>query len=67
MAWATIISQLISAVLTVWALMTCDDIYRLELKKLKIDFRMMKRILNMGIRAAYSSRLLSSNVIVQAM
>ncbi len=66
-AWATIISQLISAVLTVWALMTSDDIYRLELKKLKIDFRMMKRILNMGIPSGIQQSIISlSNVIVQA-
>ena len=42
-AWATIISQFVSAVLVMSALMRTKDIYRLELRKIKIDKRMMKR------------------------
>ena len=40
-AWATIISQFVSAVLVMSALMRTKDIYRLELRKIKIDKRMM--------------------------
>ena len=48
-AWATIISQFVSAVLVMSALMRTKDIYRLEVRKIKIDKRMMKRILRLGI------------------
>lgn len=66
-AYATIISQFVSAALVLRALMTTDDIYRLELKKIKIDKRMMKRILRLGIPSGIQQSIISfSNVIVQA-
>lgn len=66
-AYATIISQLVSAILAILALMKTDDIYRLELKKIKIDFRMMKRVLKLGIPSGIQQAIISlSNVIVQA-
>lgn len=66
-AYATVISQLISALLTMKALMQTEDIYRLELKKIKIDVRMMKRILELGIPSGIQQSIISlSNVIVQA-
>ena len=66
-AWATIISQLVSAVLVMAALMRTDDIYRLEIKKIRIDRRMMKRILRLGIPSGIQQSIISlSNVVVQA-
>lgn len=66
-AYATVISQLISALLTMGAMMRTKDIYRLELKKIGIDFRMMKRILKLGIPSGVQQSIISlSNVIVQA-
>lgn len=66
-AYATVISQIVSAVLTMAALMRTDDIYRLELKKLKLDIRMMKRVLKLGIPSGVQQSVISlSNVIVQA-
>lgn len=66
-AYATIIAQMISALLALRALMKTDDIYRLDLKKLKIDRRMMRRILNLGIPSGVQQSIISlSNVIVQA-
>lgn len=66
-AYATVISQMISAVLTIAAMMRTDDIYRLELKKLKIDSRMMKRVLTLGVPSGIQQSIISlSNVIVQA-
>lgn len=66
-AYATVISQIVSAVLTMSALMRTDDIYRLELKKLKLDILMMKRVLKLGIPSGVQQSVISlSNVIVQA-
>lgn len=66
-ACATVISQFIAAALTMLAMMRTKDSYRLELKKLKIDIRMMKRILKVGIPSGVQQSIISlSNVIVQA-
>lgn len=66
-AFATILSQAFSAVLVIATLMRDRDIYTLELKKIRIDGRMMKRILNMGIPSGLQSAIISlSNVVVQA-
>lgn len=66
-AYATVISQMISAVLTMAAMMRTEDIYRLELKKIKIDYRMMKRVLKLGVPSGVQQSVISlSNVIVQA-
>lgn len=66
-AWATIISQLVSAILVMSALMRTKDIYRLEIKKIRIDKRMMKRILKIGIPSGIQQSIISlSNVVVQA-
>lgn len=66
-ALATILSQGISAVLVVNALVKDRDIYTLHVKKIRIDVRMMKRILNIGIPTGIQSAIISlSNVIVQA-
>lgn len=65
--YATIIAQAVSAVLAILALMGTKDIYRVELKKISIDHRMMKRILAIGIPSGLQQSIISlSNVIVQA-
>lgn len=64
---ATILSQLLSAVLVLSALMRSRDMYRLELKKLHIDTRMLRRIIRIGFPAGMESVLYSlSNIIVQS-
>lgn len=66
-AFATILSQAFSAVLVLATLMRDRDIYTLYLKKIRIDRRMMKRILVMGIPSGIQSAIISfSNVVVQA-
>lgn len=66
-ALATIISQLVSAVLIIWSLMKTKDIYKLNIKELKIDNRMLKRIVRIGIPAGMQSVMYSgANIIVQA-
>ena len=66
-ALATITSQLLSAVLVVLALMKTDDMYKLEWKKVRIDQRMLQRIVRIGIPAGMQSVMYKiSNVIIQA-
>ncbi len=65
--YATIIAQAVSAVLAFFALVRTKDSYRVELKKIAIDKRMMKRILAIGIPSGIQHSIISlSNVIVQA-
>ena len=66
-ALATITSQLLSAVLVVLALMKTDDMYKMEWKKVRIDQRMLQRIVRIGIPAGMQSVMYNiSNVIIQA-
>ena len=66
-ALATITSQHLSAVLVVLARMKTDDMYKLEWKKVRIDQRMLQRIVRIGIPAGMQSVMYNiSNVIIQA-
>ena len=66
-AIATISSQLLSAILVVRALMKTDDMYKLEWNKVRIDRRMLQRIVRIGIPAGMQSIMYNiSNVIIQA-
>lgn len=65
--FATIIAQGVSACLVIKKLVKSDEMYRLELKKIKIDKRMAKRIISLGIPSGLQSSVVSlSNVVVQA-
>ena len=65
-AIATIISQYISALAVVLVLMSRKDrCYNLDLKKLRIEPRLLKRILRFGLPIAFQSSLFSiSNIII---
>jgi putative MATE family efflux protein len=66
-ALATILSQAVSAVLVVLCLCKSTDIYRLELKKIRFDFAILKNMIRIGIPAGLQSVMYSlSNVIIQA-
>ena len=66
-ALATTISQILSAGLIIRALMKREDACRLELKKLHIYGRQLKRILQIGFPAGVQGSLFSaSNVIIQS-
>ena len=66
-ALATIISQYISAVLVLLALIRDDGIMHLDLKALSLDWRTVKRILRVGLPAGLQSTLFSiSNVVIQS-
>ena len=66
-ATATIISQYISAIVILALLMRTDESYRLEIKSLRIDPQMLKRILTVGVPSGIQSAFFSlSNMLVQS-
>lgn len=66
-AWATIISQAISAVLVVHALMRRTDAAKLCLNKLRIYREQILKIIRLGLPAGIQGSLFSiSNVIIQS-
>lgn len=65
-ALATILSQLLSAVLVILVLMRTRDMHHLELKRIGFDVRMFKRIIRIGFPAGLQSVMYSfSNIIIQ--
>lgn len=66
-ALATILSQLVSAVLVVITLLRCKDSYQLIPAKVKLDMNMLQRIIKIGLPAGLQSVMYSfSNIIIQA-
>lgn len=66
-AWATVISQTVSAVLVLRHLTKADPLYRLELRRLRIYPAALRRILYIGVPAGIQSAMYSvSNLIIQA-
>ena len=66
-ACATIISQAISAILVVWALMHRKDAARLQLKKMRIYKTQIQKIIRLGLPAGIQGSLFSiSNVLIQS-
>ena len=66
-ALATVISQAVSAALTVMALLKTNSVCRLELHKLRIDGSALKQILRIGIPSGIQGTLFSfSNAVVQS-
>ncbi len=65
-AWATIIAEFLSAVLTWIALVKADGPYKMEVRKLAIDRPILKELLRLGLPSAIQSGITSfSNVFVQ--
>ena len=65
--FATVIAQAVSSVLVVMALMRTKESHRLILSKIRIDKKMMNRILKLGIPSGIQQSIISlSNVVVQA-
>ena len=66
MAYATIIAQAVSAILTMIVLVRYDGSIRLELRKLRFHWDMLKKIVSVGIPAALQMAITAfSNVFVQ--
>ena len=66
-ALAAILSQLVSAVLVIIVLVRSEDVYRLIISEIRLHFRMVKRIIQIGFPAGLQSAMYSiSNVIIQS-
>lgn len=66
-AYATMIAQALSAILTVRQLCISTEMYKLELKKIKIHKDIFKLILKIGFPSACQNAIVSfSNVVVQS-
>ena len=66
-AIATIVSQLVSAVLVVLQLLRTKDSYRLVIRKIRLNLFMVMRIVRIGLPAGLQSVMYSaSNIIIQS-
>ena len=66
-AYATVLSQLLSAVLTLYVLTKTDAPYAIRWRKLRISYTEFKRILSIGLPTSIQQAVTSfSNVFVQA-
>lgn len=66
-AIATIVSQLVSAVLVVLQLLHTKDSYRLVIRKIRLNLFMVMRIVRIGLPAGLQSVMYSaSNIIIQS-
>ncbi len=66
-ALATVISQLVSAGLCFLRLLKTEDVYRLQIKKLRVDGPMLLKILRIGIPSGIQQSIISlANVVVQS-
>ncbi len=66
-AWATMISQAISAILVILTLSRTEEVYRLNFKEFKIDFKILGKILSLGVPGGLQMSITSfSNVFVQS-
>ncbi len=65
-AWATVISQVLAAGLTIAALMRTDEVYKLFLRKIRIKKEILIKILKLGIPAGLQTSVISlSNILIQ--
>lgn len=66
-AIATVICQVISVILTFAALMRTTDCYRVVIRWLRIDWRLLKSMLQIGLPVGFQSTLYSiSNILIQS-
>ncbi len=66
-AFATILAQAISAFLILKALITTDEMYRLSLRKIRVDADKAIRIIRVGLPAGFQGMIFSfSNVLIQS-
>lgn len=66
-AWATLLAQAISALLTMLLLVKTNMEYRVQLRHIRFDFLMLKDIIRIGLPSGIQNAIVSfSNVIVQS-
>lgn len=66
-AWATIISQYLSAVMVTICLLRSEDCIRLTLRRIRIHWARLKEIVRVGLPAGFQGALFAlSNVLIQS-
>ena len=66
-AYATIISQFVSGIIIFWLLFRSNEVHSLRWREMKIDTRILRRIIAVGFPAGFQMAVTSfSNVFVQA-
>ena len=66
-AFATILSQFVSAVLCLRRLMRSPEEYRVSVKKIRFDFSMLRQIIQNGLPAGLQNSIIAlANVVVQS-
>ena len=66
-AFATVLSQVFSAICVIWILCHEEDEFRLDFRKLRIDRAIFPRIIKIGIPAGFQAMLFSfSNMLIQS-
>lgn len=66
-AIATVISQFVSAILAFIKLTRIDESYKIWIRRIKIDFNMLKKLMKMGIPTGIQNSVIAlANVIVQS-
>lgn len=66
-AWATVLSQLLSAILAFVKLTRVDGVYKVDIKKIGFNIPMLKKLLRMGIPSGVQNSVVGfANVIVQS-
>lgn len=66
-ALATILSQLVSAILVMFVLMRTKESYQVSLKKIRFDGTILKHVFRIGLPAGFQSAMYSiSNIIIQS-
>ncbi len=66
-ALATILSQFLSVVLCMWRLVRSDDVYRINLKEIRLHRRMLKQIVHIGLPTGMQNSIISlANIVVQS-
>lgn len=65
-ALATVISQLLSSVLVMWRLCNTTEVYRVELRELKMHRRVTQRMLQIGVPSGLQESMYNvANIIIQ--
>lgn len=65
-AWATLIAQVVSAVLTIATLCRVKGSYRVELKSIGVQLPILKEIIRIGLPSGLQNAIISmSNIVVQ--
>lgn len=66
-AVATVLSQVVSAVLVIFVLVRAEDAYRLDLRQIRFNGTILRRIVTIGIPAGLQSVMYSvSNILIQS-